>query len=74
VPLHVAPGVSVLPEHEAVPHEVPALVCSQAPFAAQLPSLPQGGAAAHWPAGAGVPASWVAHVPFDWPVSVIEHA
>jgi hypothetical protein len=73
-PVHVPAAVSELPEHDAAPQGVPAEVCSHVPPAAQWPSLPQGGLGAHWPAGAGMPASTLAHVPFGWPVSAIEHA
>ena len=55
VPLQYAMGVNVEPEHAAAPHVAAVDTCSHAPPAAQLPSLPQGGAAAHCPAGAGVP-------------------
>ena len=57
VPLHVPAGVSWPFEHETEPHEVLAGACSQTPPAAHLPSFPHGGAAVHWPAGAGEPAS-----------------
>jgi len=49
--------------HDSLPHVVPEAACWQTPPAAQLPVLPQGGAAAHWPAGAGVPAVMSAQVP-----------
>jgi hypothetical protein len=73
-PLHV-PAVVRLPfEHTGELHMVPEVTCSQSPPAAQLPSLPHGGAAVHWPAGAGVPAVMLAQVPSMLPVSAIEHA
>ena len=60
--------------HDGLPHVVPAATSSQTPPAAQLPVLPQGGAALHWPAGAAVPAVTFAHVPSGEPVSAIAQA
>ncbi len=62
------------PVQDDTPHAEPAAICSQLPAASQLPSLPQGGLAAHWPAGAGVPAVTFEQVPSGWPVSDITHA
>jgi hypothetical protein len=59
--------------HEA-PHGVPAVACSQAPPVAQLPLLPHGGSALHWPAGAGMPAITAPHVPVALPVSSMVQA
>jgi hypothetical protein len=52
-PLQVS-DVSWPLKHE-VPQGVPDMVCSQAPPAAHLPSLPHGSTAPHWPTGAAVP-------------------
>ena len=53
VPLQVPALVSVLPEQVAEPQAVLDAACWQTPPAAQLPVFPHGGAAVHWPAGAG---------------------
>jgi len=73
-PLQAPAAVKVVPEHEALPHEVPEATCSQTPPAAQLPSLPQGGLAMHWPAGAALPEITFAQVPSAEPVSAIVQA
>jgi hypothetical protein len=46
-PLHLLAVVCMSPVHEAGRHWVPFAISSQTPPAAQLPSLPQGGAAVH---------------------------
>ena len=74
VPLHRPSGVRVEPLHVAGPQEVVEEACSQSPPAAQFPVLPQGGAAVHWPAGAGVSARMLVQVPSAWPVNVFRHA
>ena len=57
-------GWNVDPEHEApAPHDALAGVFWQAPAPLQAPVLPHGGAAAHWPAGAGAPDGKFVHVP-----------
>jgi hypothetical protein len=73
-PSHDPARVSMLPLHEGVPHAVPAATSWHEPPAAHLPSPPQGGFGWHCPEGAGVPASWLSHIPFAWPVSTPEHA
>jgi len=46
--------------HDApAPQAVPAVPCVQALAPLQVPVLPQGGLAVHWPAGAAVPAGEV---------------
>jgi hypothetical protein len=50
-------GRRVEPLHDAVPQATVVAPWVQAPVPSQVPVLPQGGAAAHWPAGAGVPAT-----------------
>jgi hypothetical protein len=47
---------------------VPACVQALAPL--HVPVLPQGGLAAHWPAGAVVPAGIGVHIPGDVPAQV----
>ena len=49
----------------ARPQGVEALACVQPLLPLQVPVLPQGGAAAHWPAGAAVPAASGVQVPGD---------
>jgi hypothetical protein len=44
--------------------------CWQALAPLQVPVLPQGGAATHWPVGAGVPAARAVHVPGVVPLQV----
>jgi len=44
--------------------------CWQALAPLQVPVLPQGGAATHWPVGAGVPAARAVHVPGAVPLQV----
>ncbi len=63
-PLHVSAGVSCPFEQDAPLHDVVGGACSQTPPAAHLPSFPHVVVIAHCPAGAGEPASSVAHVPF----------
>jgi len=74
VPLQNAVGVSMSPEHAGRTQTVVLDVCSHAPPAAHLPSLPHGGDTTHCPVGACVPASWLAHVPFAAPVRTFVHA
>jgi hypothetical protein len=73
-PSQVLAGVKPPSRQDGLPHVVPAATCSQTPPAAQLPVLPQGGAAVHWPARAAVPAVTFAHVPSGEPVSAIVQA
>ena len=71
VPLHVlAMNMPLLQEAQ----DVPAAVSWQAPPAAQLPVFPHRGAAAHCPAGAGVPGVMLTQVPFIPPVREAVHA
>jgi hypothetical protein len=54
----------------ARPQGVVADACWQPLCPLQAPVLPQGGLAAHWPAGAGVPAASGVHVPGVVPAQV----
>jgi hypothetical protein len=54
----------------AMPHETVEAPCVQALAPLQVPVLPQGGLAAHWPAGAAVPAASGVHVPGVVPAQV----
>jgi hypothetical protein len=74
VPLQVPALVSVLPEQVAEPQAVLDAACWQTPPAAQLPVFPHGGAAVHWPAGAGAPDVTAAQVPLGEPVKAMVHA
>ena len=57
--------------HDApAPQAVPAVPCVQALAPLQVPVLPQGGLAVHWPAGAAVPAASGVQVPGDVPLQV----
>jgi hypothetical protein len=73
-PSHMPAVVSCPLEHAAEPHVVPEAACWHVPPAAHLPVLPHVLPAVHWPAGALVPATMLAHVPSAWPVSAIVHA
>ena len=54
VPLQCETGVKLEPVQDAAaPQVTPVPACVQAPLPLQVPVLPQGGAAVHWPAGAG---------------------
>ena len=70
VPLQVAGAVNVLPAQLALRQTVVAGATWQTPPAAQRPVLPQGGAAAHWPVGAGVPAASGVQLPGLVPLQV----
>ena len=52
------------------PHETLAAACVQPLAPLQVPVLPQGGLAVHWPAGAAVPAASGVQVPGDVPLQV----
>ena len=63
-PLQCDAGWSVEPAHEApAPHDALVPATWQAPAPLQAAVAPHGGAATHWPDGAGVPAGMSAHVP-----------
>jgi hypothetical protein len=64
-PEHFATGVKieVVALQEASPQLTLLAACVQAPAPLQAPVLPQGGAAAHCPEGAVVPAAIAAQVP-----------
>jgi hypothetical protein len=74
LPSQVLAAVCMPFVHDAGAHAVPEATCSQLPAPSHLPSLPHGGLAVHWPAGAAVPAVMLAHVPSAVPVSAIEQA
>jgi hypothetical protein len=57
-------------QERASPHDTEAAACVQAPEPLQVPVLPQGGLAPHWPVGAVVPAAIEPHVPGMFPVVV----
>ena len=72
-PLQVDAGCSVDPLHErARPHDTDAAACVQAPAPLQVPVLPHGGLAVHWPAGAAVPAASGVQVPGVPPLQVLQ--
>ena len=54
----------------ASPQGTVAAACWQPPAPLQVPVLPQGGLAAHWPAGAGVPTPSGVHIPGVAPLQV----
>ena len=58
------------------PHETLAAACVQPLAPLQVPVLPQGGLAVHWPAGAAVPAASGVQVPGEVPAQVwhVPHA
>jgi hypothetical protein len=63
-PLQRDAGWNVEPVHDApAPHVAVAAATWQPPEPLQAPVLPHGGAAAHCPAGAGLPAATSVHVP-----------
>jgi hypothetical protein len=67
----------VVPVHDvARPHDVEAAACVQPLAPLQVPVLPQGGLAVHWPVGAAVPAASGVHVPGVVPLQVwqVPHA
>jgi hypothetical protein len=69
--LHVDAGWYVVPVHDTpAPQDVVDDPCWQPLAPLQLPVLPQGGAAAHWPVGAGVPDGSAVHVPGAVPLQV----
>ena len=71
LPVQVDAGCSVVPlQDRAKPHETEAAACVQPPLPLQVPVLPQGGAAVHWPAGAVVPAANGVQVPGEVPLQV----
>jgi hypothetical protein len=64
VPVHVDAGCRVVPLQESArPHGIDAAAGVQPPAPLQVPVLPQGGLAVHWPAGADVPAARGVQVP-----------
>ena len=52
------------------PHATDVAACVQPLAPLQVPVLPQGGLAVHWPVGAGVPAASGVHVPGEVPAQV----
>ena len=71
VPEQVDAGWYVVPVHDtARPHDTDAAACVQPLAPLQVPVLPQGGLAAHWPAGAAVPAASGVQVPGVPPLQV----
>jgi hypothetical protein len=71
VPVQVDAGWYVVPVHDtARPQEVLDDPCWQPLAPSHLPVFPQGRAAAHWPAGAAVPAASAVHVPGIVPLQV----
>jgi hypothetical protein len=72
-PVHFASGWKVAgPLQKAATQVVPAAPWVQAPLV-QVPVLPQGGFAGHWPWGSGVPLPTFAHEP-DAHVWQVPHA
>jgi len=64
VPVQNDFGWKVVPVHDTpAPQDTVVAACVQAPAPLQVPMLPQGGLAAHWPEGAAVPGESGAHVP-----------
>ena len=71
VPVQVDAGCSIDPVQDRPrPHDTEAAACVQPLAPLQVPVLPQGGLAAHWPAGAAVPAASGVQVPGDDPLQV----
>jgi hypothetical protein len=63
-PLQCDAGWNVEPAHDApAPHDTLAAASWQPPAPLQAPVLPHGGAAAHCPDGAGLPAAMSVHLP-----------
>ena len=60
----------VPPVHDGVPQVVDVPACVQPLAPLQVPVLPQGGLAGHWPAGAVVPAASGVQVPGEVPLQV----
>src|SRR5690348_14619506 len=64
-------GWNVVPVHDTdMPHDTVVAACAQPALPSHLPVLPQGGLAAHCPAGADVPAASGVHVPGVAPAQV----
>jgi hypothetical protein len=72
VPLPEQTGSSwrVAPVHDGVPQDSPSRPCVQPLEPLQVPVLPQGKLAGHWPAGAVVPAAIGVQVPGVVPLQV----
>ena len=70
-PLQNDCGWNVAPVHDtAAPHETVVAACVQPLAPLQVPVLPQGGVAVHWPVGAGVPAASGVQLPGVAPLHV----